>query len=146
MGTAGKLLTVVCENGSVRGISLTDRKEIFNFKLPSAINCCHSVSDTIVSCGCDDGLLYVFDVRHATALHSLHHSNSRILSLTTHNSNLVVCRGDGTTEIFSSLHSQSPLLLQKLTGPTFDPLSSVASYQNLVYTGCRDGKVRMYTL
>ena len=146
MGTAGKLLTAVCENGSVRGISLIDREEVFKFKLPSAVNCCHFLSDTLVSCGCDDGLLRIFDVRQLTALHSLHHSNSRIISLTTHNSNLVVCRGDGTTEILSSLNSQSPLLIRKLTGPTFDPVSSVASYQNMVYTGCRDGKVRKYTL
>ena len=134
-----------CENGSLNGLSIPDREQVFSFKLPSSVNCCHFLSETVVSCGCDDGLLALFDVRQSAPLHLVHHSNSRILSLTHYSNSIVVGRGDGTAEVFHN-SPDSLVLSQKLTGPLCDPLPCVAIFYPHIYTGCRDGVVRKYKL
>ena len=146
VGTGGKILVAGCENGGLKAISLSDRKQIFNFQTSSAVNSSHFLSDTIVSCGCDDGSVCVFDLRQHSPLHTLHHSNSRVLSLSGYKGDLLVGRGDGTVEVWNLSDTQVPNTVRKLTGPMCDPISCISSSLSSIYTGSRDGKVRKYNL
>lgn len=142
IGTEGKLLLLGCENGNLKGVGLQSRKQVFDYKCDSAINCCCFVSSTTAAFGTQDGKIFLFDLRARLPVTIWEESSSPVLCLIKVKNGLFSGRADGSC-IFTSLDSDFSL---QLTGPGFDPVYCMAFSGKSAYTGSRDGLIRKYDL
>ncbi|KFM72641.1 Proteasomal ATPase-associated factor 1, partial [Stegodyphus mimosarum] len=140
IATEGKLLLLGCESGVLKGIGLQSRKQIFEYKCDSAINCCCFTSSTAVAFGTQDGKITLFDLRARLPVTVWEESASPVLCLISVKNGLFCGRGDGSC-IFTAFNQDQCI---QLTGPGFDPVYCIASNGTSIFTGSRDGIVRKY--
>nr|XP_026690628.1 proteasomal ATPase-associated factor 1-like isoform X3 [Ciona intestinalis] len=158
--TEHKVATACCENGEVIGVAVLKRSILFEMKLPSAVNCCCYLDETILVVGLHDGSIVVLDIkntRHPLAKKQI--CGSPVLSLSNSNqdSSFWASFGDGRCSLLkmtSSLpqggangdNNQPNIeIVYELTGPDCDPVYKVnATKSNWVFTASRDGVVRKY--
>ncbi|XP_005097162.1 proteasomal ATPase-associated factor 1 [Aplysia californica] len=143
VSTDGKMLLLGCENRSVQGFGLQSREQIFCLNCDSAVNACTFVSEVFAVCGTQEGRVYVLDLRNtSTPLTSWKESRGPVLSLLAHKGGFFVSTGDGSCFHVSDDWATST----ELTGSDCDPLYKVCSDGTSIYTACRDGAIRRYSL
>lgn len=105
------------------------------------------VNEETVAVGCHDGQVYLFDPADLEKPKCLwFESNSSVLSLLCHSEGIFVGRTDGTCTFIPFKDSNgSPKRLQ-LTGPEYDPIYDISTDGHAIYTACRDGIVRKYSV
>lgn len=63
VGTAGKLLVMGTEAGTLRGIGVHSRNVVFHLRAAAAINCCSFMGQNCFLYGMQDGTVCMLDVR-----------------------------------------------------------------------------------
>jgi len=141
--TGGKMLMLGCEDGTLQGFGLQSRHQIFSMNCESAVNACAFISSVNVVCGTQDGCLCVVDLRNtSTPLHKWKESRGPIHCLLAHKGGFFAATGDG-----SCFHvDETWETTTELSGSDCDPLYKVSSDGSNVYTSCRDGMIRRYSL
>ncbi|KAH9500223.1 Proteasomal ATPase-associated factor 1 [Bulinus truncatus] len=141
--TEGKMLLLGCENGTFQGFGLASREQIFSLQLGSAVNTCAFVSEIYSVCGSQDGQIYVVDLRNTSkTLKSWKESRGPVLSLLGHKGGFFAATGDG-----SCFHvNERWETTTELTGSDCDPIYKVTTDGRNIYTSCRDGYIRRYSL
>jgi WD40 repeat protein len=105
---------------------------------------CVFVSESVVVCGSDDGLLTVLDTRQTGRAVQLFLSSSAVTSLSPLSPQTCIAGyADGTAIIWRLDSLFEPV--SKLTGPDIDHVTSVCLRGDKIYTSCRDGCVRVYS-
>ena len=139
--TLGKVLAMGGENGSLTVLDVAARKMIFSTNLHSAVNCV-LLTPSCLYAGCQDGKVHIVKTgEEHTALSSSH---SPVLSLLPVCGGLCVSRQDGSVTIHQL--QKSPPIRLDLTGPDIDPVYKVVRVGSMLYTCCRDGAVRKYSM
>ncbi|CAL1543217.1 unnamed protein product [Lymnaea stagnalis] len=143
VATEGKMLLAGCENGTIQGYGLFSRKKIFNLHLDSAVNACAFVSELYAVCGTQDGFINLLDLRNTSSpMNTWKESRGPILSLLGHKGGFFTSTGDG-----SCFHvNERWETTTELTGSDCDPIYKVSSDGDNIYTSCRDGSIRKYSL
>lgn len=160
MLTTGKLLILAREDGKVTGVSVASRKEVFNCSLPSAVNCVIQIGPNSFAAGCHGGEIVIFDLRN------LSHPQMILTSAKTPITNLMIhprshtvrsvlgenvncfwaSKSDGTCCLINPNEEVSGKRLVQLTGPDSDSIFQIKSDLDYIYTACRDGIVRKYSV
>ena len=142
VGTAGKVLAVGGENGSLSLVDLAGRTVISRAVLGSAVNSCHLAEGRVVA-GLQDGRTVEYGGGDLTRVKGEWHDSTSPVLCTRGVAGgwVVVARQDGTVTVYRPAGARV-----ELTGPDTEPVYSVASDQDWLYTGCRDGSVRKYKL
>jgi len=156
--TDGKLLIVAREDSKVSGIGVASRKEIFTLDLPSAGNCCVQVGNNSIAVGCQGGQLVIFDITDWSQQYVIQScTSSPILDLLVHPKSQVdhnyliwVAKADGNCVLVNTkeltLAPDERRVMIALTGPNCDPVYKLRKDLSHIYTCCRDGVVRKYSL
>jgi len=154
-GTRDKLLLLAREDGFLDGVDLYSKEEVFSVACHSAVNDCCFVSENHVVVGLEDGKDVYFDVRNTTSpTHILSHGRSPITCVREFpGESVLLGRGDGAcscvrTNTSTSRHGgvSDDVVTMELSGANCDPINSVTHHGNVVYTACRDGKLRKYKM
>ena len=148
VGTLGKLLGVGTENGSVLLVDLKGRKVISSIKLNSAVNKVKFYDNFLVA-GTQDGMVQVLCIPDLFVKHKIHDSNSAITAIQPLKNGFLIGQHDGTCIWYGlDSNSDSEVNHQKilLSGADIDPVNDIAKDHNFVYTACRDGVVRKYSI
>lgn len=149
VSTEGKLLLLAKEDGFLDAVDVYNRKKVFQFKCPSAVNCCTFLSESKAVGGLEDGSLWIIDIRSPSfPIGVFSCSASPVLSFSTLGDHkLLASTGDGSCFCWSEgLLSQErdEFNSWELIGPDCDPVYSICLSANSVYTACRDSKIRKY--
>jgi len=137
LDTENKVLAMGGENGSLSVINVGAKKMIFSTNLGSPVNSV-LLTPSCLYAGCQDGKLHI--IKRGQETITVFCSNSPILSLLPVLDGVCVSRQDGCV----TLHlSRDPVYL---TGPDTEPVYQVVSDGTWLYSGCRDGCVRKYSL
>ncbi|XP_048771040.2 proteasomal ATPase-associated factor 1-like [Ostrea edulis] len=141
IGTDAKLLLLGCENSTVQGYGLQNRKKVFEFPAHGPVNCCQFLSDVSVVIGTQDGHVAVLDLRNIRVpLKEWKDTRSALLCACPYNGGFFAGTGDG-----SCFYVDSQFQTQvELTGSDCDPVYSVKCDGTHVFTACRDSIVRRY--
>ncbi|KAK0064568.1 proteasomal ATPase-associated factor 1 [Biomphalaria pfeifferi] len=143
VATEGKMLLLGCENGSLQGFGLASREQIFSLHLESAINTCTFVSDIYSVCGSQDGHIHIVDLRNTSQpLKSWKESRGPVLSMLSHKGGFFTSTGDGSCFHINERWETTT----ELTGSDCDPVYKVCDDGSNIYTSCRDGFIRKYSL
>ncbi|XP_060080166.1 proteasomal ATPase-associated factor 1-like [Ylistrum balloti] len=141
--TEGKLLLLGCENKTLQGYGLQSRKKVFELPTHDAVNCCCHLSDVSAVYGTQDGHVTVVDYRNVKVpLKEWKDTRGPILSLCPLSQGFFFSAGDGSC---CYVNSQGETTVE-LTGADCDPLYRVSSDGSHIYTCCRDGLIRKYSL
>ncbi|KXJ23715.1 proteasomal ATPase-associated factor 1 [Exaiptasia diaphana] len=150
VGTQGKLLLLAREDGVLSGIALQSREQVFEFKNPSAFNCCTFLSGFEVCGGTEDGKIWILDIRNPSSpLAMVQRSKSPLQSvLSLGNTGFVASSGDGSCFYWDTSNSLSngKSFTWELIGPDCDPVYKTCRHGNTIYTVCRDALIRKYIL
>jgi proteasomal ATPase-associated factor 1 len=142
-GTNDKLVALACGDGYLRGVDVRSRRTVFQFLCGEGCpQSCVFVSESVVVCGSDDGLLTVLDTRQTGRAVQLFLSSSAVTSLSPPQT-CIAGYADGTAIIWRLDSLFEPV--SKLTGPDIDHVTSVCLRGDKIYTSCRDGCVRVYS-
>ncbi|XP_020621989.1 proteasomal ATPase-associated factor 1-like [Orbicella faveolata] len=150
VGTEGKLLLLAKEDGFLDGVDVYNRKKVFQFKCPSAVNCCAFLSEYEAVGGTEDGCLWILDVRSPSfPVGVFRRSASPVLSLSKlGDRGFLASTGDGSCFCWSAeLLTQGrrgEVTSWELIGPDCDPVYSICRSANTVYSACRDASIRKY--
>jgi len=143
INTEGKMLLVGLENGSLQGFGLRSREQVFCINCESPVNSCCFVSETYAICGTQDSSLYVIDLRNtSTPVAKWKESRGPIKSLLPHKGGCFISTNDGSC--FHVNHQW--ITTTELTGSDCDPIYRISSDNTNIYTSCRDGNIRCYSL
>ncbi|XP_073245276.1 proteasomal ATPase-associated factor 1-like [Porites lutea] len=151
VGTEGKLLLLAKEDGFMDAVDVYNRSKVFQFKCPSALNCCTFLSESEAAGGTEDGTLWLIDIRFPSVpVGVFRRSASPVLSLSSLRENkLLASTGDGSCFCWDTerLRQATDVVSGwELIGPDCDPVYSICRSANTVYTACRDAKIRKYIL
>ncbi|XP_071113260.1 proteasomal ATPase-associated factor 1-like [Haliotis cracherodii] len=143
VSTEGRMLLLGCENATLQGYGLRSRQKIFELDCHSAVNVVTFLSDVQAVCGTQDGHLTVVDIRNVRVpVKEWQESRSAILSLLPHKQGFFASTGDGSC-FFVDERQETRV---ELTGADCDPVYGTACDGSHVYTSCRDGAIRRYSL
>ncbi|XP_034237389.1 proteasomal ATPase-associated factor 1-like [Thrips palmi] len=147
IGTEDKVLIVGCEDGVLASIAVRSRNTLSKKALLSAINCLAPVNEETVAVGCQDGQVFLFNPANLDKpICAWYESNSAALSLLCHSDGIFVGRSDGTCTYLPFKDSNESPKRLLLTGPEYDPIYDISSDGHAIYTACRDGSVRKYSV
>jgi proteasomal ATPase-associated factor 1 len=147
VGTEGKLLIMGCENKRLIGVSLQSKEKILDFETTAPINCCSFITQDVAVIGSQDGVIQLLDLRSPMRpLVVWEESASPVLSLLPFEVNgeqgFFVGRNDGTC-LFHSFNDNNSV---QLTGSDCDPVYSMATNGQSIFTACRDSNIRKYNI
>jgi proteasomal ATPase-associated factor 1 len=155
------MLVAAREDGKVTGVGVASRKELFSVSLPSAGNCCIEIGGHSFAVGCQGGEILIFDLRNLTQPQTvLGCTRSPVLDLMVHPKSqghfssdalhlFWASKADGTCVLIDpNLKASSTMnkRLIMLSGPDCDPVYKIKKDLNSIYTCCRDGIIRKYSL
>jgi len=149
IGTRGKILVVGTENGSVNLVDLKGRQIITSKKFSAAVNCVKFLEhENFLVVGLQDGQILVLDVPNLTEISKIHDSDSSVESLLTLRNGFVVGKYDGACLWygFDPVHNDISKDVIVLTGADVDPITAMAKDQDYIFTSCRDGCIRKYSI
>ncbi|KAJ7391366.1 Proteasomal ATPase-associated factor 1 [Desmophyllum pertusum] len=150
VGTEGKLLLLAKEDGFLDGVDVHNRKKVFQFKCPSAVNCCTFLSEYEAVAGTEDGSLWILDVRSPSCpVGVFRRSSSPILSLSALGDRaFIASTGGGSCFCWSAellnRGRRGEVTSWELIGPDCEPIYSICRSSNTVYSACRDANIRKY--
>lgn len=135
------------------GVSVAARKELFTCILPSAVNRVVQVGYNSFAGGCQGGEILVFQLNSLSQpIKILSPTSSPILDLLIHphktDSNISsfwASKGDGTCVLINPSIQPCSKVIQ-LTGPDCDPVYQLRNDLDFIYSACRDGLIRKYSL
>ena len=139
--TVGKVLAMGGEGGSLTVLDVAARKIIFSANLHSAVNCV-LLTPSCLYAGCQDGQVHILRTGGQGTILSCSHSP--VLSVLPVCGGLCVSRQDGSVTIHQV--DRSPHTRLDLTGADTEPVYKVVEDGVWLYTGCRDGSVRKYSM
>ncbi|EDV20795.1 uncharacterized protein TRIADDRAFT_60810 [Trichoplax adhaerens] len=149
--TQGKIIALAMENNYMECLDVYSRSQICKLNASSAFNCCIINSGLTVIGGCQDGSLYLFDLRNPTA--PLQVFCRSVYSITTLKSiskeDIFVGTGDGCCykwNIAKAYTEEELISTIELSGSDCDPIYDIAIHENKVYNCCRDGRIRQYAI
>ncbi|KAK6170195.1 hypothetical protein SNE40_018647 [Patella caerulea] len=143
VGTENKLLLLACENGTLQGYGLQSRKKVLELDCHGAVNCCCFISNVHVVSGTQDGHIAVSDIRNMRVpIKEWKESRAAILSLVPHKQGFFVGTGDGSCYFVNEQQDTEV----ELTGSDCDPIYSLSCDGSHIYSACRDGNIRRYSL
>jgi len=154
------MLVVTTEDGKVHGVGVQSRSNIFSAALPSAGNSVISTGLNTFAVGCQGGQICQFDLRKILQPKEIHYATtSPILSLLTHprspssnpttdesNKLFWVAKSDGTVALINPSLDESEKKIIQLTGSDCDPIYQMKHDGSYIYTACRDGLIRKYSI
>ncbi|CAL8110181.1 unnamed protein product [Orchesella dallaii] len=163
VGTVGKLLLLVREDSKVTGVSVASREEVFTVSLPSPGNCVIATGPNTFAVGCQGGEIVMHDRRKPSAAvrQIVSATQTPILDLMMHprspnpnrpgvdefNRSFWAAKSDGTCVLVNPVFTpEKPTKFVQLTGPDCDPVYQVKHDGNYIYTACRDGLIRKYSI
>ncbi|XP_071497768.1 proteasomal ATPase-associated factor 1-like [Diadema antillarum] len=143
IGTEGKLLLLAREGGSLEGYGLSSTQQVFRLPCEAAMDCCAFLTSEIVAGGSQDGKIYLLDIRNTSGpLSVFQQSASPMQCMMGYKDGFIAGTRDGSCFYFDR-QTES---LREFTGPDCDPVYSLAVHQSKLYTACRDGAIRQYSL
>lgn len=147
-GTEGKLLVIGRENGYLEGIDLSSKQRTFSLPCYAPVNDCCFLNEHKICAGLQDGNLVLFDIRNTRTPETIQKFGKSSINCVRsfHSDSLLVGRGDGSCSCIRMSQTTPEVLTMELSGPDCDPVYNISSHENLVYTTCRDSKVRKYKL
>ncbi|XP_012267120.2 proteasomal ATPase-associated factor 1-like [Athalia rosae] len=151
IGTAGKVLAIGCEDGTLLLITIEARAELARKILPAAVTAFSLLGNDTLAVGLENGQIHQISItKHLKTLRIIHESNSPVRALLGLDRLLLAGLTDGVCIGYpvplSSKESIPPVRLQ-LTGSDFEPINDLASDgRGHVYVGARDGCVRKYQM
>ena len=140
--TEDKLLAVGTETGHVKIINIAARTVLVDYKATSPVNCVTWTQRSLVV-GCEDGSVHILSgsgnsiVKSSTSPVLCGYYEERL-------GGVMVGRQDGSVTLVRQPEEAGVRVM--LSGPDMDPVYSIASDSNYIYTGCRDGHIRRYCL
>ena len=144
--TEDKLLAVGTEAGHVKIINIAARTLMVDYKAGSPVNCVTWTKMSLVV-GCEDGSVHILSGSGNSIVKS---STSPVLCgrYVERLGGVMVGRQDGSVNLVRQPGETGVRLM--LSGPdmdpVYDPVYSIASDNNYIYTGCRVGHIRRYCL
>ena len=148
------------EDSKVQGIGTSSRQEIFLAPLPSPGNCIIGTGLNTFAVGCQGGEVATFDLRKIVPPKQIYSATpTPILDLISHprspsskpstdegNKLFWVAKSDGTVGLVNpSLEDNTKKFIQ-LTGSDSDPVYQMKHDGSYIYTACRDGVIRKYSI
>lgn len=161
VGTVGKLLLLAREDCKVSGVGVASRKEIFNFPLPSAGNKVISTGTNSFAVGCQGGEILTFEMRKgspAVIRQIVSATQTPILDLMLHPRSpkpsrpgtdfcFWAAKSDGTCCLINPVFTaEHPTRIVQLTGSDCDPVYQIKHDGSSIFTACRDGLIRRYSI
>ncbi|XP_014674763.1 PREDICTED: proteasomal ATPase-associated factor 1-like isoform X2 [Priapulus caudatus] len=142
--TEGVLLLLACEDGTLQGYGLQSRKKLFEVTCTGAVNTCAFLSSTEVICGLQNGQLYRYDIRNISSpLQHWGESRGPILCVVPFHNGILLSTGDGSCLYRDVTKAESTL---EFSGSDGDAIHQVAHAGRTVYTACRDGCIRKFSI
>ena len=140
--TEDKVLAVGTEGGHVRIINISARTLLMDYQAGSPVNCVIWTKSSLVV-GCQDGSVHILGGSGNSIVKC---STSPVLcgSFEERLGSVMLGRQDGSVSLLRDPGDSRVKVM--LSGPDMDPVYSIASDNNYIYTGCRDGLVRRYCL
>ena len=140
--TEDKVLAVGTEGGHVKIINIAARTLLMDYQAGSPVNCVLWTKSSLVV-GCQDGSVHILGGSGNSIVKC---STSPVLcgSFEERLGSVMVGRQDGSVSLLREPGDSRVMVM--LSGPDMDPVYSIASDNNYIYTGCRDGLVRRYCL
>jgi len=154
VGTQGKILIVGTENGSVHLVDLKGRSIINSVKLNSgAVNSVKFLTscDNIIAAGTDEGTVNIISLPEMKILQQIHDSDSSVQCLLPLKNGFLCGKYDGAC-VWYGFDSSSDLneVLYEMTiilsGADVDPITDICRDYDYIYTSCRDGCIRKYSI
>jgi proteasomal ATPase-associated factor 1 len=153
-------LLLAREDCKVQGISVCSRQEIFTAPLPSPANRVIGTGLNTFAVGCQGGQVATFDLRkivppkqisfatQTPILDLLSHPRSPASKPTTDEGNKLfwVAKGDGTVGLVNPSLEERTTKFVQLTGSNSDPIYQMKHDGSYIYTACRDGVIRKYSI
>lgn len=148
IGTQGKVLLVGTENGSVHLVDLKGRTILKSAQFSSAVNCINFFLDNFAVIGTQEGKISILSLPNLEILSEIHDSESSIVSLMPLRSGFVVGKFDGTClwHGFEPRTGEISNEIINLSGADVDPINGIAKDSEYIYTACRDGIIRKYSI
>lgn len=145
IGTKDKLLLIGSEEGFVYGVAVFIRKVIFTLNMESAVNVILLNKDRF-AVGCQNGKIDIFELKSdVTKVNTYFMSNSSVISGCLYKENsFIVGRNDGTVSCFEFCSKTRKCIT--LTGSDCDPVYSICTVKDEIFTACRDSKIRKYII
>lgn len=151
-GTEGKLLLLACEDGGLRCCDIRDRRTVASYTdSKSPLSACTFLSSSVAMCGDDNGVLTTLDLRNPrNALERFQVYESPVNALMPVGATKCITGfRNGSCIMWNSgdlASNKCSLEVVNLTGPQVDPITSISKYADSIYTSCRDGCIRMYSV
>lgn len=154
VGTQGKILIVGTENGSVHLVDLKGRSIVNSVKLNSgAVNSVKFLTscDNIIVAGTDEGTVNIISLPDMKILQQIHDSDSSVQCLLPLKNGFLCGKYDGAC-VWYGFDSSSDLneVLYEITiilsGADVDPITDISRDYDYIYTSCRDGCIRKYSI
>jgi len=154
IGTQGKILIVGTENGSIHLVDLKGRSVINNVKLKSAVNSVKFLNfDNVVVAGTEEGSIHIISLPDMKILQRIHDSDSSVQCLLPLRNGFVCGKYDGAC-VWYGLNPPndngndilSDEMVIVLSGADVDPISDMSRDSEYLYTSCRDGCIRKYSI
>ena len=154
VGTQGKILIVGTENGSVHLVDLKGRSIINSVKLNSgAVNSIKFLTscDNIIVAGTEDGAVNIISLPDMKILQQIHDSDSSVQCLLPLKNGFLCGKYDGACVWygFDSSPDLNEVLYEMtiiLSGADVDPITDISRDYDHIYTSCRDGCIRKYSI
>ena len=141
------------KSGNATFFDLVSGKKILSLKTSAAINACCSYGDNSICVGTESGEIVHFDTRFLKNSDQkeggeIWKNNSKVrppvTTMKSRGKEIWVGRSRGVVERWMSGQEEVPGPSVQLTGPCYDPVSSLVVTEGGVLTGCRDKVVRVY--
>lgn len=156
-GVDGKLVILASEDGSLRGIDLRNRTEVFQVNCGAPLNSCAAFGDAILFAGSETGEVSQWDIKNLSApLKTVRREVTPIRDLQAASPNQVwVSTNDGlfflwdfetNQALIDFTGTENELSLLMLEGPDYESVTSICISGNTAYSACRDGMIRKYCL
>jgi len=153
VATNDKLVICVLEDGSINGIDLMSKEEVFTTKSYRNVplhSCAYSSKHNFVAVGSAEGVVEVFDIRNINKdLFAIQRNDSTINDLVfiEETGDLLVGQGDGSAfQIPTVLTSNISQASQEFIGFDIDPIYSIRVINNgkFIYAAGRDGSLKRF--
>jgi len=153
VGTSGKVLVTCGKSGNATFFDLISGKQILSLSSSAPITSCCSYDQNSICVGNEAGEIIQFDTRFLNSNEKgeekLWKNDSKgrapVTAMKNRGKEIWVGRSRGVVEQWCPGQAVNVSPLQ-LTGPCYDPVSSIVVTQGGVVTGCRDRVVRVYKL
>lgn len=155
-------MLIAREDSKVQGIGVGSRKEVFSLQLPSPANKLVANGSNSFLIGCQNGQIESIDLRKIVPISKSisYATETPILDLVSHprspsskpagvdesNRYFWATKSDGTVTIVNPNLNDNSRKHVLLTGSDCDPIYQVRHDGNYIFTACRDGLIRKYSI